>query len=553
MRGALYLMAVSFGCSLGALAVPIYNMEVFNRVMTTHNMRTLAGLSLGLLIAVAAYVALDHLRLAAMAALGNRFARRVAPPLLHATGLAWPRSGDPAQAIRDVETLRAFIASPVLVAPFDLAWSPVLLLVMFAMGWGYAVVGLACVVILAGVNLLGDAVARRPMAEASEAATDGYRQVAAATRSAEAVVAMGIIPALSHRWRRAEAQALSAGARALLRSRAVTAATRALRSAMTGATVATGLVLVLNGYASSGTLVAANMILARMLLPFEQFANTLRQWAEAGTAWRRVRALLQETVPFRYAHALPRPSGHLSVERLVYLPPGADRPLLRGISFQVAPGEIIGVAGPSASGKSTLLRLVLGMAEPTSGGAFLDGHSTFLWNREDFARHVGYVPQALAISDGTVAETIARGAEPDYDLVLAAAKRAGVHATIAGLPHGYATRVTGGGFTLSAGQRQRLALARALYGNPVLLVLDEPTAFLDQDGEEMLTALLPRLSAEGVGALVSAHRPSLLRAFDKLLVLRDGTVEHFGETGQVLRDMNGPKVRLVRGTAAAVS
>ncbi len=456
------------------------------------------------------------------------------------------------QAIRDTETLRGFIASPLLTAPFELAWSPVLLLVLLAMGWGYAAVGLACLLILAGLNLLGDAAARRHMAEANDAAAEGYRDVAAATRSAEAVVAMGMLPALSRRWRRTEAQALSAGTRALLRSRAFTATTRALRNAMTGATVATGLVLVLNGYASSGSLVAANMILARMLLPFEQFAGTLRQWAEAGAAWRRVRALLQETVPFRYAHALPRPKGHLSVERLVYLPPGAERPLLRGVSFQAAPGEIIGVIGPSASGKSTLLRLVLGMAEPTSGGAFLDGHSTFLWNREDFARHVGYVPQSLALSDGTVAETIARGAEPDLDAVIAAAKRACVHAVIAGLPHGYATRIAGGGFTLSAGQRQRLAFARALYGNPRLLVLDEPTAFLDQDGENMLAVLLGRLRAEGIGALISAHRPSLLRSFNKLLVLREGTVEHFGETERVLREMNGPKIRLVRGGAVAV-
>ncbi len=550
VRGALLLIAVSLACNLGALAVPIYNMEVFNRVMTTHNMRTLAGLTAGLAVGIVFYVAIDHLRLAAMEALGERFARRVAPPLLQAAQAAEPRSADPMQALRDTETLRHFIGSPLLIAPFELAWSPVLLLVLFAMGWGYAVVGAACIVILTLLNLLGDVVARRHMADASDAAAAGFRDVAGAARSAEAVVAMGMLPALGRRWRRAEAQALSAGTRALLRNRGVTAATRALRNAMTGATVATGLVLVLNGYAAAGTLVAANMILARMLLPIEQFAATLRSWAEAGAAWRRVRALLGESVPFRYAHALPRPQGHLSVERLVYLPPGAERPILRGVSFCTGPGEIIGVIGPSASGKSTLLRLVLGMVEPTSGGVFLDGHSTFLWNREDFARHVGYVPQSLALSDATVAETIARGADPDLGAVIAAAKRADVHPTIAALPHGYATRLFGSGFVLSAGQRQRLALARALYGEPRLLVLDEPNAFLDADGEEMLVALLARLRAEGVGALVSAHRPSVLRSADKLLVLRDGLIEHFGEPAEVLRSMGGPSVRLLRGAAS---
>ena len=553
IRGALLLIAVSFACNIGALAVPIYNMEVFNRVMTTHNMRTLAGLTSGLAVSVVFYVAIDHLRLAAMEALGERFARRVAPPLLQAAQTAWPRSADPMQAIRDAETLRTFIGSPLLLAPFELAWSPALLLVLFVMGWGYAVVGVVCLAALLALNLLGDVVARRHMADASDAAAEGFREVAGAARSAEAVVAMGMLPALGRRWLRAEAQALSAGTRALLRNRVVTAATHALRSAMTGATVATGLVLVLNGYAASGTLVAANMILARMLLPIEQFAATLRSWAEAQAAWRRVRALLGESVPFRYAHALPRPRGQLSIERLVYIPTSAERPILRGVSFQAEPGEIIGVIGPSASGKSTLLRLILGMVEPTSGGVFLDGHSTFLWNREDFARHIGYVPQSLALSDGTVAETIARGAEPDLDTVIAAAKRAGVHRTIAALPHGYATRLFGRGFTLSAGQRQRVALARALYGEPRLLVLDEPSAFFDAEGEEMLVALLARLRAEGVGALVSAHRPSVLRAADKLLVLRDGLIEHFGEPADVLRSMSGPRVRLLRGTNAATA
>ena len=242
------------------------------------------------------------------------------------------------------------------------------------------------------------------------------------------------------------------------------------------------------------------------------------------------------------------PSNTWSICRLA-----PSRPILRGISFTAAPGEIIGVLGPSASGKSTLLRLVLGMAEATSGGVSLDGHSTYLWNREDLARHVGYVPQSVALSDGTVAETIARGVDPDLDAVVAAAKRADVHAAIGALPHGYATPISGSGFTLSAGQRQRLALARALYGNPRLIVLDEPNAFLDVAGEAMLAALLGQLREQGVGALVSAHRPSVLRAAHKLLVLRDGLIEHFGDTADVLRQMNGPKFRLVPAVAQAVA
>jgi ATP-binding cassette subfamily C protein len=548
IRGGLGVAAISFACNVGALAVPLYNMEVFNRVMTTHNMHTLVGISTGLAICVVFYVVLDHLRAAAMTALGDRFARGISPALLRAASIAGFRTANPMQAIRDAETLRQFIASPALTAPFDLMWSPVLLLVLLAMGWGYAVLAAAFIVILAGLNLLGDAVARRPLMEANEATVDGFRDVAGATRGAEAVIAMGMLPTLARRWEHAQNAALSAGTRALLRTRSVTAMTRALRSAMTGAMVAIGLVMVLNGYASSGTLVAGNMILARILMPFEQFGNTLRMWADAGAAWRRVRLLLQEAVPTRYSHALPRPEGHLVVERLLFMPKGADRPVLRGISFDVAPGEIVGIIGPSASGKSTLMKLLLGAAEPSGGGVFLDGHNTYLWDREDLARHIGYVPQSAVLTDGTVAENIARGGDPDFDAVVAAAKRAGVHSAIAALPHGYATRIASSGFTMSAGQRQRVALARALYGSPRLLILDEPNAFLDKDGEAMLAGLLTRLRAEKIGVLISTHRPSVVRSVDKLLVLREGTIEHFGPSDDVLRAMEGPQIRLVRAT-----
>jgi ATP-binding cassette, subfamily C, type I secretion system permease/ATPase len=553
LRGGLRMCAVSFGCNIGALAVPIYNMEVFNRVMTTHNMHTLVGLSIGLAISVLFYVVLDHLRAAALTALGDRFARDLSPALLRAASIAGMRSANPMQAIRDAETLRQFIGSPMLTAPLDLMWCPVLLVVLFLMGWAFAVLAAVFMLILAGLNLLGDAVSRRSMMAANEASVNGFSDVAGATRGAEAVIAMGMLPALARRWDRAQNETLSAGTRGHLRSRTVTAMTRALRLGMTGAMVATGLVLVLNGAAASGSLVAGNMILARMLMPFEQFSGTLRQWADAGSAWRRTRTLLEEVVPARYTYPLPRPEGTLVVDRLLFMPPGADRPILRGISFRVEPGEIIGIIGPSASGKSTLMKLVLGIAEPTSGGVFLDGHNTYLWNREDFARHVGYVPQSAVLTDGTVAENIARGGEPDIDAVITAARQAGVHSTIAALPHGYATRIAGSGLVLSAGQRQRIAVARALYGAPRLIILDEPNAFLDKDGEAMLDGLLTSLRAEGIGVLISTHRPSAVRCVDKLLVLNQGTIEHFDSRDIVMQRLGGPQVRLVRASGKVMA
>jgi ATP-binding cassette subfamily C protein len=233
----------------------------------------------------------------------------------------------------------------------------------------------------------------------------------------------------------------------------------------------------------------------------------------------------------------------LVLDRAVFIPAGGDRPLLRGVSFTAEPGECVGIVGPSSAGKSTLLRLVMGMSAPTAGGAFLDGTSTYHWEREDFSRHVGYVPQGLALVDGTIAENIARLGAPDAAALLDASKRAGLHRVVAVLPQGYATRIAGA--TLSSGQRQRVALARALYSKPGLLVLDEPTAFLDGDGEAEFIRLLARLRAEGTTVLLVTHRPALLATADKLVVLQDGAVAQCGAPGELLGGLTGPRVRLL--------
>ena len=546
VQGLLALGGLSLLCSLGVLSVPVFNMELFNRVLTTRNQSTLWTLLAGLGICLATYAVLSGLRERALGLLADRLVARLSLPLLEVTAgsASGPASG--MQALRDLETLRGFLAAPVCLAPFELVWTPLLLGTFLFMHWGYATLAAFCTLLLCGLNLLGDAVTRRQMLAANEASMQAMRGVAGAMRSAEAVLAMGMLPAVARRWRKAQAVSLDASHAAMLRSRAVASVARAARMGMTAAMVALGLILVLDGFASPGSMVAGNMILARLLQPFEQIASTRRAWVDALAAWRRMRDCLRDTVPVRYAHALPRPEGRLVVERLVHIPPGADRPVLRGVSFAIEPGEVLGIIGPAGGGKSTLLRLLLGMATPTAGGVFLDGHGTHLWAREDFARHVGYLPQSVSLVDGTVADNIARMQRPDLARVLEAARLVGVHEAIAGLPQGYATRIGGAVPTLSAGQRQRVALARALYGSPRLLVLDEPNAFLDAAGEAMLLGLLRRLRGEGVGTVVVTHRRSLVAAADKLLVLKDGLVDRFGARDEVLRALSAPPVTLLR-------
>ena len=454
----------------------------------------------------------------------------------------------PLKSLSDMESLRSFISSPASLAPFDIAWSPVLLLVLFVLHWSYAVLSVLCIAVLASMNLLGDALSRRAMLAANGASANALRRAGDAMTAAEAVLPLGMLPTLSRLWTQAQAEASALVHRATLRARTISAATGTLRFAMTGAMVALGLILALNGLASSGSMVAANMILARILLPFHSVASTRRQWVDALASWRRLEFALGNPVPHRYQDAMPDPESRLVIDNLSYIPPGGDRPVLRNISFTVQPGEAIGIIGPSSSGKSTLLRLILGITQPTAGGAYLDGTSTYLWEREDFARHVGYVPQRPVLLVESVAENISRMQKPDLRAVIAAAKRAGIHRSIAGLPHGYATCLSAN--TLSGGQRQRVALARALYAHPRLLILDEPSAFLDQAGETDIISLIAQLRVEGVTLLVVSHRPSLLTSVDKVLLLQDGAAPQFGPRSEILPTVLKPSVRLITQAAS---
>ncbi|GAC1342555.1 MAG: type I secretion system permease/ATPase [Acetobacteraceae bacterium] len=543
VRGVLGVAGLALVCNVGALAVPLFNMQVFNRVLTTRNVETLAALATGLGVCLLAWAVLDVLRGIALDVLGGQITRRLSLPLVRAIAAA-PRPDIVAlEALTDLETLRGFISSPACMAPFDLFWTPVLLLVLITLHWGFAALGGLCVAILLVMNLLGDAVSRREMLAANDSSAVALRGAANAVNGAEVVLALGMLQTLRGRWQRDQLRASGLVHRAILRARAISATINALRMAMTGAMVALGLVLALNGSASGGSMVSANMILARLLLPFGQVAATRRKWADALASWRRIRTLLGNRSPHRYATALPAPVPRLVVEGLAYVPPGGDRALLRGISFTAEPGEAIAIIGPSSAGKSTLLRIILGMLPPTTGGVYLDGTSTYLWEREDFARHVGYVPQRPALLDETAVENIARMQAPDLLRVIRSAKRAGAHPVIAALPQGYSTPLAAN--ILSGGQRQRVALARALYGDPRVLVLDEPTAFLDQDGEAEVHALLASLKAGGTTVLLVTHRPSLLAAVDKVLVLQDGAVAQFGPREEIVQTLARPSSRLV--------
>ncbi|PWC44891.1 type I secretion system permease/ATPase [Azospirillum sp. TSO22-1] len=547
------LFAAVLNCFANALMliVPLFTMQVYDRVMTSHSTDTLVML---LIVAVAGLMlagVLEYIRGRTFQILGGIVARRLNVPALQAAVVDALGGGKgTSQTIRDLNELRTFLTGSAIAVPLELIWVPLFLAVLFLLHPAYGAVACCAAVLLIVLSVITDLATRRPLAEANEAAARTFAEVGATVRHAEAIEAMGMLPAVSRRWQESQAHMSDLLDRGSSRARALAAVTRSLRLILQIGTMAIGVLLVLDNAASPGSMMASGMLMSRLLHPFEQLIDGWRQWVFALSAYGRVRTMLTNSASRRETIPMPRPEGRLSIDRLGYIPPGADRPVLRNVSFALEPGEVLGVIGPSGAGKSTLARLLVGVWEPTAGGIFLDGHSTWLWERESFGKHVGYVPQSVALLEGSVRENIARMQEGDPAAVVAAAKLAGIHEMIGRLPYGYDTPLgdtTGG---LSGGQRQRVALARALYGNPRLLVLDEPNSNLDNLGEEALMQAIARAKADGTTVVMITHRPSIVSAVDKLLVLKDGMVEQFGPRAEVMRTVTPaapkPAVRLVR-------
>jgi ATP-binding cassette subfamily C protein len=512
--GLIYAGFLSLCVNVLLLTVPLFMLQVQDRVIVSRSYDTLTML---LVIAVGAlllYGAIEFIRALTFQAMASIFARKLNLPALQAavaTSLE-KGSGQSTQAIRDLNEIRYFVASSSIATPLEAMWSPIFLAVLFAFHWVYGLVGLASLLILLLLGVLADVLTRRVLKEANEEGVASINEISASLRHAETIEAMGMLPALAQRWRArqiAMIEHLDLGTR---RGKFVAALTRSLRMTMQLAIYATGAILIIKNEVTAGTLMAASILLGRLLAPFDSMISDWRQWVLAAAAWKRVRELLQARSSQRQTVPTPMTQGDLVVDRLVYAPPG----------------EVVALVGPSGAGKSTLARLLVGVLKPNVGGAYLDGHNTYLWERGSFGDMVGYLPQSVSLLNGTIGENIARMRKPDPHAILEAARIAGVHELIGRMPLGYDTNVADGDFKLSGGQRQRIGLARALYGAPRLVVLDEPNANLDAEGEQSLIRAIQAARESGAIVVLIAHRPSVMQVVDKILVLREGRVAQFG-------------------------
>lgn len=519
-----------------ALLIPaLYMLQVFDRVFASRSVETLTMLTIVALGALALGYCMDVARLRALAWAGRALDRRLSPAALASVlrqSAARPDRAD-LDGLRDVTQLRSFLGGNGIQALFDAPWLPIYILVIGAMHPLLGAAALAGAVLLLALAVLSERLTRDAADQALHKSRTANRHAERLTRNAEAIIGMGMTSAALAGWKTRHESLLEAQARLAALNGRFGACARMARQGLQITMLALGAWLVIEAHASAGIMVAATILLGRALQPVELLIGGWKQLVEARGAWRRLsdRAWV---LPESARTVLPAPKGRLEVERLIF-GAVANRPaLIKGVGFELDPGESLGIIGPSASGKTTLVRLILGIWKPQAGVVRLDGADIAHWDRDALGTHIGYLPQDVELFAGTVAENIARLGPVDAERIHAAARLANAYDMILRLPEGFDTQIGESGAVLSGGQRQRIALARALYGDPCLVVLDEPNANLDAEGELALRAALDALKARGVTVVVVGHRPALMARLDRLAILNDGTIEVSGPAGEML-------------------
>ncbi|MCX8050077.1 MAG: type I secretion system permease/ATPase [Methylohalobius sp.] len=535
-----YFLAVgafSFVINLLLLTPSLYMLQVYDRVLSSRNETTLwvlTLLALGLFVLMSA---LEFVRSRVLVRIGGAMEAELTCRVFDAAFEASLRRGgqDARQALTDLTNLRQFLTGNGPFAFFDAPWTPIYLVVLYLLhpwlGW----FGTGASLVLIFLTLATEWLTQAPLKEANRFGAQALSFAGDSLINAEVIEALGMLPNLRRRWQDKHFKMLALQNLASDRAGLISSVTRWVRVSVQSLVLGLGAYLVLRDEVTAGAMIAGSILLGRALAPVEQLIANWRGFVQARQCYSRLNELLTRFPPRLERLSLLPPRGHVTVENAIAFPPNAQLPALRGVTFEIPAGTVVGVIGPSAAGKSTLARLLVGVWQPHAGKVRLDGAELAHWDRQELAQFLGYLPQDVELFEGTVAENIARFGALDAEKIIAAAKRAGVHEMILRLPQGYETQIGPGGTVLSGGQRQRIALARALYGDPRLIVLDEPNSNLDDVGEAALVAALHTSKTEGRTVVVITHRLSVLSAVDRLLVLRDGLLQAYGSRDDILR------------------
>ena len=518
------------------LTFPIYMLQIYDRVLSSYSMPTLYALTIAAVVSLIVMATLEFIRSRLLVRCGVAIDQALSCDVLdHVLKQAALTGTQPNQAtLRDVNILRNFFAGNAIFTLFDIPWTPLFLAVIYILHPLLGLVATGGAVVLILFAIINEKITRKPLDAANTVNGFSMKFVETARRNAQTVRSMGMIGGVTTQWLGFNDTVTKLQTQSSRHAGLMQSLSGWLRQSMQVFIYGVGAWLTLKGEATAGCMIAASIIMGKALGPVQSGISTWKSMIEARGAWKRLDLLFGQQVTTE-AMELPEPQGQLSVEHVSFAIQGTA--ILRDVSFSLQPGESLGMIGPSGAGKSTLCRLLLGIWPASAGKVRLDGADIFTWDQEKLGPHIGYLPQDVELFTGSVAENIARLSSVDSEQVIVAAKQAGVHELVLSFPKGYDTRIGEGGIILSGGQRQRIGLARALYGQPKLVVLDEPNSNLDEEGERALLASWPQLKQQGTTLVVVSHKSGLLVGVDKILMLKNGQVAMFGPRTAVFKKL----------------
>lgn len=532
-----YAFFFSMFVNILQLTFPIYMLQVYDKVLTSYNMSTLVVITLAAVICLVVLAALEWMRSRLLVRAGIEFDRVLSGPVMkeNLKRAASPEVGGKQATLRDVQSLRTFLGGNAVFAFFDVPWMPIYFLIIFIL---HPALGLAAVfggVMVFVLGILTDRLTRKKLDSATALNTHASNFVGAALRNASIVRSMGMTGAVASRWENINKSVIELQTRASHNAGLLHAVSKSLRVGLQVLIYAVGAYLAITHVSTAGAMIAASIIMGRALAPIDQAMATYKQSLEARAAYGRLKELL-DTPPAQLPMEMPIPKGTLTMEGVLFSVQG--RAIIKGINFHLPAGQSVAIIGPSAAGKSTMCKLLLGIWPPSMGKVRIDGADLATWDMERLGPYIGYLPQDVELFSGTIAENIARMGDVDSEKVLLAAQMSGVHNLILQLPKGYDTQLGEQGAVLSGGQRQRIGLARALYGLPRVVILDEPNSNLDEEGEQNLLQALLNLKKINSTVVLVTHKATVLSIMDNIMVMQDGQVAMFGPRQEILTKLN---------------
>ena len=518
------------------LVPSLYMLQVYDRVLASRNQTTLLMLTIMVVGAYLVISALEFVRsfvlIRVSAKMDLELNKRVYTAAFEQN---LKRAGvNAGQFLHDLTQIRQFLGGNALFAFFDAPWFPIYLLIIFLFDVSLGFFASAGVILLIGLAIINERVSKKPLSEANSMAVQAGNLATNNLRNAEVIEAMGMLPNLMSRWFRLQSKFLELQGEASEKAGIVNAITKFVRICLQSLVLGFGALLVLENKITPGMMIVASILMGRVLSPVEQLINMWKTWISAKISYGRLSELLDANPPRVLGMALPKPLGKVSVEGSTVVPPGSATAVLKNVTFAINPGDVLGIIGPSGAGKSTLARVLVGIWPSAAGFVRLDSADIYRWNKDELGPHIGYLPQDIELFAGTVSENIARFGQVDSEKVVLAAQRAGVHEMILRFSQGYDTPLGEDGAGLSGGQKQRIGLARAMYDDPSLIVLDEPNSNLDDAGEQALIGAIDDLRKRGKTIVMVTHKSSAINMTNKILLLVDGVAQLFGPTAEVL-------------------